>query len=643
MSLKPSFSFQYDGKPVSVDPSLSTWVIDDALTVTLCATQYRDFNACEWRLVFENHSDHDSAILSDIWDCDIVLPFPPNAQRPHPGLLKRAEDRQVVRMQGMVSGANYSSNDIVSAQEYSLHPEVLNLNKPRHFENIGGRSSDGTMPFFEVKSGGRSAMVAIGWTGNWKAVFTSVEDGIRVQTGLQNACFYLKPGESLRTSSTLVMISEPGEDVSNRFRRLIRDHISHYACTPANREGLLAFELWGGLPSGEMIHRLKQLHEHDIRLEDVWIDAGWYGQCTKCDEPFSGDWSRFTGEWTINPRVHPNLLQDVAKTANDIGMKLMLWIEAERACPGLPVPEQHPEWFLSCDTTKNKILYYGNEDAFQYMLEVISNHIKSLKLSCYRQDFNTNLTDFFRQNDEPNRVGITEISHITGMYRLWDELLKRFPGLVIDNCSSGGRRIDIETIRRSIPFFRSDYQCGFDANAEVIQTHNSNISRYLPFNGCTTKCKDLYSLRSSYSSSFGGAFYNAVFQSMTEEDFATARHACDEYRAIRHYLSKDFYNHGSIVFDATSWVIWQFHDPSEGRGVILAFRRSQSPFERAEITLKGLAPQPLHYICHDDGTKFDAFSTIMLDLPEKRSSLVLEYGPPSFTATPSGPSHANVC
>ena len=130
---------------------------------------------------------------------------------------------------------------------------------------------------------------------------------------------------------------------------------------------------------------------------------------------------------------------------------------------------------------------------------------------------------------------------------------------------------------------------------------------------------------------------------MTEEDFATVRHACDEYRAIRHYLSKDFYNHGSIVFDATSWVIWQFHDPSEGRGVILAFRRSQSPFERAEITLKGLAPQPLHYICHDDGTEFDAFSTIMLDLPEKRSSLVLEYGPPSFTATPSGPSHANVC
>ncbi len=115
--MKPSFSFQYDGKPVTVDPSLSTWVIDDALTVTLVATHYNDFNACEWHLVFENHSDHDSTILSDIWDCDILLPFPKNAPRPHPGLLKRAEDRQVIRMQGMVNGANYSTNDSVSAQE----------------------------------------------------------------------------------------------------------------------------------------------------------------------------------------------------------------------------------------------------------------------------------------------------------------------------------------------------------------------------------------------------------------------------------------------------------------------------------------------------------------------------------------------
>ena len=34
-----------------------------------------------------------------------------------------------------------------------------------------------------------------------------------------------------------------------------------------------------------------------------------------------------------------------------------------------------------------------------------------------------------------------------GMYELWDRLLEKHPDLLIDNCASGGRRIDIETLK----------------------------------------------------------------------------------------------------------------------------------------------------------------------------------------------------
>ena len=171
-----------------------------------------------------------------------------------------------------------------------------------------------------------------------------------------------------------------------------------------------------------------------------------------------------------------------------------------------------------------------------------------------------------------------------GMYQLWDRLLERFPNLIIDNCASGGRRIDIETLKRSIPFFRSDYQCNFNENSEVLQTHNTNISRYLPFNGCTSKTKlDTYAIRSSYSSSWGGAFYNAIFQSMDEKDFAWAKRITDEYRSIRRYFSMDFYNHGSDCFDETSWTIWQYHDEESQSGIVMAFRRQKSPFEQVNV------------------------------------------------------------
>ena len=39
---------------------------------------------------------------------------------------------------------------------------------------------------------------------------------------------------------------------------------------------------------------------------------------------------------------------------------------------------------------------------------------------------------------------------------MWDEILATHPGLLIDDCSSGGRRIDIETLARSFPLWRSD-------------------------------------------------------------------------------------------------------------------------------------------------------------------------------------------
>ena len=155
------------------------------------------------------------------------------------------------------------------------------------------------------------------------------------------------PGEKLRTSSVLIMKYGKGEDKYNKFRKLIKNHFSHKSCTKVERDGLMACELWGGLTSEEMKKRLCELKKYDIKFEDIWLDAGWYGNCTKCDEAFSGDWSKHTGKWVVNKRVHPEELTDVAACAKAVGANLMLWFEPERAVRGTPVTEQHPEWFLT--------------------------------------------------------------------------------------------------------------------------------------------------------------------------------------------------------------------------------------------------------------------------------------------------------
>jgi alpha-galactosidase len=41
-----------------------------------------------------------------------------------------------------------------------------------------------------------------------------------------------------------------------------------------------------------------------------------------------------------------------------------------------------------------------------------------------------------------------EIRYVEGLYRMWDDLRKTHPRLFMDNCASGGRRIDLETCSR---------------------------------------------------------------------------------------------------------------------------------------------------------------------------------------------------
>ena len=100
-------------------------------------------------------------------------------------------------------------------------------------------------------------------------------------------------------------------------------------------------------------------------------------------------------------------------------------------------------------------------------------------LDVFRQDFNMDPLDYWNAKDVPGRTGMTQVKHVTGHLAFWDELRKRHPQLWIDSCASGGRRNDLETMRRSVPLLRSDYQ--FEPTGNQCQTYG--ISLWLPYFG----------------------------------------------------------------------------------------------------------------------------------------------------------------
>ena len=617
---QPAFSFKYGERAVRGCESMQ---VDEHLKVTLESVAYPQFNATEWVLWFENPSAEKSAVLSEIRDGNFLVSLPPQPKK-FPGDIALPGERAVVTMNGCVSGVDYSTSDTMSAREFAairryFHPW---RGKGNVFEMGNGcaRPSDHQAPFFEVTQGGEGAIIAIGWTGGWRARFADGADGVQVEAGIARARFYLEPGEKLRTSRILVMNYAKGDDGANKFRRLLRRHFSHVASRPGVREGLFAYELWGGLTSEEMIRRVNTLKSKGLAYEDLWIDAGWYGNSKKCDDAYTGDWSAWTGDWIPNARIHPKGLTDVRDAAKAAGMGIMLWFEPERVVASSNFAKEH------ADLLVGPLLYYGNERARVFVRDMLADFAGRLEMSCYRQDFNFDPGMVMKNNDAKDREGITQIRHVTGLYKMWDELLARCPKLLIDNCASGGRRIDIETMRRAIPFFRSDYQCGFIANADVLQAHNAGLSRLIPYNGCTVKLSDAYSLRSAYSASHGVAYWNAIFQKEEKVDWAAAKKCCDEYLRIRKYFPCDFYNHGSEVLDPSAWAIWQYNDPEKNEGVVLAFRRAESPSSRASIALKGLPKGVAVEVENlDSGARSVVGGELEIVLPERRSSTVLTY------------------
>jgi alpha-galactosidase len=50
-----------------------------------------------------------------------------------------------------------------------------------------------------------------------------------------------------------------------------------------------------------------------------------------------------------------------------------------------------------------------------------------------------------------------QFAYVEGLYRVWDTLLARHPSLKIDDCASGGNRIDFGTLRRAGTMVISDH------------------------------------------------------------------------------------------------------------------------------------------------------------------------------------------
>lgn len=552
---------------------------------------YDNFPAVEWVAWFRNIGVEDSPLLSEILPLDVLFP------------LDAALPCLVHHARGALS------------QRADFAP----LETPLTFRQGGarlelaartGKSSTLHLPFFNLQLGNAGVIGAIGWSGGWKATFQRSREGIRVQAGLERTQLRLHPGEEIRTPRILLLFwqgpdsPDAAEDMvqertrsQNMLRRLLLEHyaprLNGQVVQPPFADGV-----WGAQTEARHLEKIRWLRDNDIPTECYWIDAGWYGErpLAEAADGLGSGWMRQVGSWLPNREAYPNGFQPIGDTAREAGLGLLLWVEPERAFEGTLMVQEHPTWLLgpvpSGNTAgANYLVDLGIPGARRHMTNVVSSLIETAGLTCYRQDFNDlRVPELFALTDAPDRVGMAEIRHITGLYAFWDELLARHPGLIIDNCAGGGQRIDLETITRSVTLWRSDLQC-WPFEPLAMQTQTQGLAPWVPLTVAVCDEPTAYALRSALGPGLVTHWSTHALDGGAALPVAEIRRLLNEALALRKFFYGDFYPLLSFSLADDAWAAWQYDRPDLGEGMVVAFRRRQAPFSCWEATLQGVVSQ----------------------------------------------------
>ena len=580
----------------------------DGLRVIVEVKRLAGFAAVEWLLSFENSGPADSGLIEQVRALSMCVAYPPFTTA---GTSQFGAHDNVLYYGG---GSDCKIDDFIPLQEV-LHAIS---NKPRmHFGSMNGRptsGSHGSLPYFNLQTRDNGVIFAIGWSGQWDLdVTTNQTEGqetpgggwpkgetqcFRFEGGMPDSHLVLHPGEKIR-SPRILMLPWTGDrmDAHNQFRRLmLRYHAPQKDGKPAMPP--IAMAAWG-TREPEHLDYLEAAWKAALPVDTYWIDAGWYGPAgTHCDNPLVNDWFEYGGYIDHDPTRYPHGLKPVSDAAHALGMRFLLWFDPERAMYGSPATLEHPEYFLGIKVNgETQLLNLGDPVARQWMTDAISEKIDAYGIDVLRVDYNIDPLAFWNSHDAEDRRGMTQIRAVEGFYTMWDELLSRHPGLLIDNCASGGRRLDFEALTRSYALFRSDYLCYADNDPIGVQVQTGGLAFYVPVS--TTSCgdlDDLYRFRSTLSQ--GISLDQAAVLRATQEPAFRERLArrLNELSRVRDLFMGDYYPFTGVTIARTDWFAYQMNRPDLGRAVVVSIRRDECPFEVATYPLRGLCADAMYAV-----------------------------------------------
>ncbi len=569
---------------------------EKGLKVTVEATVFEENATCQWTVYIHNTGTGNSGVISDFYALNYGFD---------------TGDAELY----------YSMGSNTSASDFSLIQKNLTSFK-RRFSAVDGKSTENCLPYFNIIGENYGLILGIGWTGQWDATISESNGATDITAKQENFEAYLLADEKIRSPLISVSFYKNNNPLKgfNLFRSWISDCVYPENIT---KNHYTVMEVAGPLStktSDEIIEILDGISESAYEQTDAfWMDAGWYA--------YNEGWYDGVGNWTADTTRYDNGIIELSSYAKEKGLGHVLWYEPERVYRGTNLHKtgsEQKEWLIDIGSD-NFMWNLADKDAFNYYCEYLLDSMTENGVTIYRQDFNFAPLEYWQKADEEyynGRTGICENHYVTNLYRFLDYLTENIDGLIIDNCASGGKRLDLEMTYRSIPFWRSDYNCSVHSNLfEATQSHTYGISFWLPISGTALNMTNEYSARSAILPLFLMDFY-----ANTSPEF-------NFYHEQRELMSGHYYPLDYGNFDKDKMHAMQYSAKDGLSGTAFIYKRPEVKDTEYTVKLNGLARAATYEIYDFDNPQKiytmtgDELMTdgLTLPLPDGEKAIILMY------------------
>ena len=271
----------------------------------------------------------------------------------------------------------------------------------------------------------------------------------------------LQAGESFESPEVAAVYSGTGIDgTTNRIYSWLRARPTH----PTNiRPRPLTLNVWEAVYFDHDLAKLSELADvaSQVGVERFVLDDGWFGS--------RRDDNRGLGDWVVSKDVWPEGLGPLIEKVHASGMEFGLWFEGEMLNADSDVYRAHPDWILKVgdrvppEGRHQHVLDITNPAAYKHLFDQVNKVLSENDIAYIKWDHNKFLL-------EPAHEGVPAVHKQTeAIYRFFDELKVRHPGLEIESCASGGGRIDLGMVQHADRFWTSD--CNDAADRQRIQRY----------------------------------------------------------------------------------------------------------------------------------------------------------------------------